>query len=153
MKNASPSWRVRSYITHASLGCTQPMFLGADIQFRRSDRLDVCVSLNHPIALCVSSFFAASHNNTASQDLPPRLRYPILRGQRRRRFRHYRTRCRFRKPNGRRRHRSFAPRFWKMRIASSSPREWSHPVARSFSWEAGRFQLQTPFCRALQPHR
>jgi len=37
------------------------MFLGADIQFRRSDRLDVCVSLNHPIALCVSSLFAASH--------------------------------------------------------------------------------------------
>ena len=54
MRNASPSWRVRSSLTHASLACTQLVFLGADIQFRRSNRLDVCLSLNQPIALCVS---------------------------------------------------------------------------------------------------
>ena len=49
MRNVYHCWRVRRSFRLDN--ATLTIIAGADIQFRRHHRLDVCVSLNHPIAL------------------------------------------------------------------------------------------------------
>lgn len=86
------SFRTKDVCMRSVLNCWQVKFpgvrfielsvdvsTGADIQFRRHHRLDVCLVKNHPIALYGVSLTSLATFLNHHQRVPPRIRHPIVR--------------------------------------------------------------------------